>query len=163
MKHRYKTAVLCLTDNGDINSELCVVTKEVELQKGVGFEGTVPCAQTLSLLWQATIGVAPFENPGEPAYAIITKIYKYMTCGPLTLIANRGETKRVINESGGGVHTADKQREMAEWFDKSLANGDSKGQIERAARRYIEQYNRQETTRHLAGELAESFEKGVAG
>lgn len=156
-------AVLRLVGGGDVESDLRRLTADLGLDDRVEFVGVVPRDDVPPLLADATVGIAPLEDSDELAYAMPTKVYEYMASGLPTLVTGRGEIRRFVEESGGGVWAANDPRDIADRLDELLADDQLRRRLAEDGRAHVTaNYDRAAIARDLGAALTRLVEAETA-
>lgn len=147
--------VFRIVGSGDRESALKTLAIEQGVDDRVEFTGLVDRDAVPGLITDADIGLAPLKSSTELAYAMPTKLYEYMACGLPVVVTGRGEVKRFVDDSGGGVHAANDPKRIAEQIDALLADPEKREQAAVQGRAYVEQFDRGAIASRLGDELTQ--------
>ena len=147
-------AVLRLVGEGDEAARLRELTEQLGLSERVEFVGLVNREEVPRIMNEADIGLAPIKATEELAYAIPTKVYEYLACELPVIITGRGEVRRFIEASGGGIHAESDPQAIADALDPLLEDPDRRLAMGEAGYHYVvENYDREDIAERLDSEL----------
>jgi glycosyltransferase involved in cell wall biosynthesis len=146
---------LLLVGDGDERSRLREVTRELDLDETVRFAGLIDRAEVPAVISDAAVGLAPLQSTGELAYAMPTKVYEYLACRVPVVVTGRGEIRRFVADSGGGVHAETDPEAIAAAIETALADRERENSMGTAGYQYVRSnYDRGQIADSLREELA---------
>lgn len=147
-------AVLRLVGDGDEAARLRDLTERLGLEDRVEFVGLVDREEVPAFINEAAVGLAPIKDTEELAYAMPTKTYEYLACQVPVLVTGRGEVRRFVEESGGGVHADPDPRAVADALDALLDDPDRRARLGASGYEHVvENYDRERIAERLGEEL----------
>lgn len=148
-------AVLRLVGDGDEASRLEALTERLGLDDRVEFVGLVDREEVPALINEADVGLGPLKPSDELEYAIPTKTYEYLACQVPVVVTGRGEVRRFVEETGGGLHAEAEPRAVADALDRLLENPDCRREMgDTGYRHVVAEYDRGKIADRLEAELA---------
>jgi len=143
-------AVLRLVGGGDAVPSLKRLVRSRGLDDRVEFVEPVPREEIPGILARADVGLAPLVDDEELAYAMPTKVYEYLGSRLPVVVTGRGELKRFVEESGGGVHAPNDVDAVAAAIDDLLADDERRAEMAANGYEYVRsEYDRE----HIASRL----------
>jgi glycosyltransferase involved in cell wall biosynthesis len=147
-------ALLRLIGDGDELTRLRDLTVELGLKDRVELVGLVDRDEVPEIISSAEVGLAPLRDTEELAYAVPTKTYEYLACRVPVLVTGRGEIKRFVAESGGGLHAKPTPRAVADALDTLLEDSEPRETMADDGFRHVtDRYDRAEIANRLDEEL----------
>jgi len=147
-------AVLRLVGEGDEAARLRTLTEQLDLSDRVEFVGLVNREEIPVIINEADVGLAPIKATEELAYAIPTKIYEYLACELPVVVTGRGEVRRFIETSGGGIHAESDPKAIADALETLLEDRDRRSAMGEAGYHYVVgEYDREDIAEQLDAEL----------
>jgi colanic acid biosynthesis glycosyl transferase WcaI len=148
-------ALLRLVGDGDERSRLEDLTARLGLEDRVEFVGLVDREEVPRIIDGAAVGLAPLWDTEELAYAMPTKVYEYLACRVPVLVTGRGEVRRFVADSCGGVHADPEPEAVADTLDRLLSDPERRERMAAAGREFVvERYDREAIADRLRAELA---------
>jgi len=145
---------LLLVGDGDERSRLREVTNELNLDGAVRFAGLVDREEVPAVINNAAVGLAPLRPTGELAYAMPTKVYEYLACRVPIVVTGRGEIRRFVANSGGGVHAETEPEAIATAIEAALADQERENSMGTAGYHHVKSnYDRGQIADTLREEL----------
>lgn len=120
--HYLDDAVLWLSGDGDLTSELKQLVAELNLGEKVKFLGRIPLHQLNEITRQADLGISLEEDLGlNYRYTLPNKLFDYIQAGVPVLVSNLPEMRRIVEDYQIGAIAENHQRkDLAESFKSAL-------------------------------------------
>jgi colanic acid biosynthesis glycosyl transferase WcaI len=147
-------ALLRLVGEGDEASRLRELTEHLGLSDQVEFVGLVDREEVPIIINEADVGLAPIKATEELAYAMPTKTYEYLACKVPVVVTGRGEVRRFVEDSGGGLHAESDPEAIADALETLLTDRDCRNEMAEAGYQHVvAEYDRKEISERLDAEL----------
>lgn len=161
LQHLPEGVTLRFVGGGDVVPDLKELAAEIGVEHRVTFVGPVSQEKIPELLDEADVGLAPLEDDPELAYAMPTKVYEYLGSELPVVVTGRGEVKRFVRESGGGLHAESEPEAVATAISSLLEDETYRIRTGKAGREYVEtHYDRRSIGRDFSNDLAELIDGG---
>jgi colanic acid biosynthesis glycosyl transferase WcaI len=147
-------AVLRLVGGGDAVPALRRLANDLGVSDRVEFVGSLPHEEIPRHLQAADVGIAPLKADPELSYAMPTKVYEYLGSELPVVATGRGELRRFLEQSGGGVCTDGDPSSIARELDAMLTDPERRRVAGRRGYEYVEEtYDRDRIAREFSAEL----------
>jgi len=150
-----------IVGGGDLRAKLERMSADLGIEERIKFKGFVERDRIPEFLADSMIGIAPIKPDESLQYAVPTKLYEYMA-GELPVIAvGKGEIKRFVKESEGGLVADNDPKDIAEKIDTLVADRAYRGELGRNGRKHIEAHYDREAIAHRLSDYFTAVSTGT--